>query len=149
MVGEPEQPHFHRRRILNATNSKYGTLLWMNLVGMTLLCALVMAWGCSQGSHLTDSDAPAPGMSKEIQAQLAQLSDEDRKLAEAQVFCAVKPSNELGCMGVPYKLTIEGRTVFLCCEHCKDAALENPQATLAAARWTFAEEQASLQKDTK
>ena len=40
-------------------------------------------------------------------------------------------SNKLGSMGPPVKLTIEGQSVFLCCDGCKDAATENPAATLA------------------
>jgi YHS domain-containing protein len=121
----------------------------MNLLGVTLLGVFVVAWGCSRGSHLADSDTPAHVASKEVKARLAQLSDEDRKLAEAQVFCVVNTSNELGCMGVPYKVTIEGRTVFLCCEHCKDAALENPQATLATLDGLLQKNSASLPKNTK
>jgi hypothetical protein len=136
-------------KILNAENSKNRTMLWMNLLSVTLVCISAAAWGCSQGNSVADRDPHTQGKSKEIEARLAQLSDEDRKLAEAQVFCAVNTSNELGCMGVPYKLTIEGRTVFLCCENCKPAALEDPQGTLAALDGLLQKHSAMLQKNTK
>jgi hypothetical protein len=135
--------------IVNAGNSKNGTLLWMNVLGVTLFIAAIAALGCSKGSGVANDDHHAPGVSEEIRAQLAQLSDEDRKLAEAQVFCVVRPTNELGCMGVPCKLTIEGRPVFLCCEHCKDAALKDPKATLAALDGLLQKNSAMLQKNTK
>jgi hypothetical protein len=136
--------------ILNAENSKNGNLLWMNLLGATLFCASVAAWGCSKSNSVADADHQAQaGMSDEIKESLAQLSDEDRKLAEAQVFCAVKLGNELGCMGVPCKITIEGRPVFLCCEHCKDAAMKDPKATLAALDTLLQKNSASLPHSTK
>jgi hypothetical protein len=68
----------------------------------------------------------------EVQAALAELSEEDRTAAKSQKFCAAEPENLLGSMGAPFKLMIEGQPVFLCCEGCKDAALKDPQATLAA-----------------
>lgn len=65
-----------------------------------------------------------------IEAALASLSPEDRKLAEAQRFCPVLTTNRLGSMGPPVKVMIEGRPIFLCCSGCQDKALANPQATL-------------------
>jgi len=66
-----------------------------------------------------------------IGATLAKLSPEDRAAAEAQRYCAVMPKSALGSMGAPVKVMIEGQSVFLCCEGCRDMALANPQATLA------------------
>jgi hypothetical protein len=133
---------------LNVGNSKTGNILWMNLLGVTLVSAALAAWGCSKGNSVADHDDGAHRGSPAVQAQLAQLSDADRKLAEAQVFCAVNTGNELGCMGVPYKLTIEGRTVFLCCEHCADAALKDPAATLATLDGLLQKHSARLPKTT-
>ena len=67
----------------------------------------------------------------EIDAALAKLSGADRKLAEAQRFCAVLADSRLGSMGTPLKLSIEGQTVFLCCSGCKKRALADPKRTLA------------------
>ena len=69
-----------------------------------------------------------------INASLADLSREDRKLAEAQKFCAVESENRLGSMGKPVKLMIDGQSVFLCCIGCEDAAKEEPAKTLAKAK---------------
>jgi hypothetical protein len=68
---------------------------------------------------------------KKVAAALAKLSAEDRKLAEAQRFCAVEEENLLGSMGKPVKLTIEGQPVFLCCAGCQAAAKADPKKTLA------------------
>ena len=62
---------------------------------------------------------------------LAKLSEEDRKLVEAQQFCPILPDNQLGSMGVPVKLMIDGQPVFLCCAGCKEQALDKPEETLA------------------
>jgi Cu(I)/Ag(I) efflux system membrane fusion protein len=66
-----------------------------------------------------------------IAASLAKLSDEDRREAEAQKFCPVLKDGRLGAMGVPIKLIIQGKPVFICCEACKDGATENPVDTLS------------------
>ncbi len=67
-----------------------------------------------------------------IEESLAKLSPEDRKLAEAQRFCAVLPRSRLGSMGPPIKLSVAGETVFVCCPSCQEKALADPQKTLAA-----------------
>ncbi len=67
-----------------------------------------------------------------ITEAFAQLSPEDRSLAESQKFCAVATENPLGSMGTPLKLDVNGETVFLCCAGCKGKALRNPEETLAS-----------------
>jgi hypothetical protein len=67
----------------------------------------------------------------DIEANLAKLSPEDRKLAESQKFCAIQTKNRLGSMGVPVKLTIKDQPVFLCCGGCVAKAKANPDKTLA------------------
>jgi hypothetical protein len=67
-----------------------------------------------------------------IQANLAKLKPEDRKLAEAQKFCAIQTKNRLGSMGTPIKITIKDKPVFLCCNMCVAKAQANPDKTLAA-----------------
>ncbi len=58
---------------------------------------------------------------EEIRKAMEPLSEDDRKLAESQVICPVTEVR-LGSMGMgtPIKLEIEGRTVFICCEGCRD-----------------------------
>ncbi|HEY5313442.1 MAG TPA: efflux RND transporter periplasmic adaptor subunit, partial [Pirellulales bacterium] len=76
---------------------------------------------------------PSAGDAREakIKASLASLPPHDRKLATAQRFCAVLETSRLGAMGPPVKLVLDGQSVFVCCEGCREEALENPQATLA------------------
>ncbi len=66
-----------------------------------------------------------------IKAKLAELSDDDRKLAEEQKYCPVDPDNVLGTMGKPVKVMIRDRPVFLCCPLCVEEAKANPDKTLA------------------
>jgi nitrous oxide reductase accessory protein NosL len=66
-----------------------------------------------------------------IQAALDKLNPEDRRLAEAQKFCAVNAKNRLGSMGAPVKIEVEGQPVFLCCNHCEERARKDPGKTLA------------------
>jgi Cu(I)/Ag(I) efflux system membrane fusion protein len=75
---------------------------------------------------------PAAGsMDAKIRANLAKLSPQDRRLAEEQGYCPIQEKRLGGAMGVPVKVEIKGRPVFLCCEACKDEALEAPDETLA------------------
>ena len=64
-----------------------------------------------------------------IAANLAKLSAEDKKLAEAQKTCPTS-GEPLGSMGVPRKLTLKGETVFVCCASCVKGAEKDPDATL-------------------
>jgi len=68
---------------------------------------------------------------KRIAAAITKLPAGDQALVEAQMFCAVAKENRLGSMGIPVKLMLEGKPVFLCCEGCEGEARANPKATLA------------------
>ena len=72
-------------------------------------------------SQLTEAEQ------EEIRKAFEPLSEADRKLAEAQVICPVTEVR-LGSMGMgtPIKLEIEGRTVFICCEGCRDGWVNDP-----------------------
>ncbi len=78
-----------------------------------------------------DRAADRQGDQAEIQANLAMLSPEDRKVAEAQRFCAVEEENRLGSMGKPFKVMLKDQPVFLCCKGCQRKALADPDKTLA------------------
>lgn len=67
---------------------------------------------------------------KKANAALAKLSTEDRALAEQQMSCPVT-NGRLGSMGTPPKVTIQGKSVFLCCAGCQKKALADPKGTLA------------------
>jgi RND family efflux transporter MFP subunit len=75
----------------------------------------------------------SPEKEAKIKANLAKLSPEDRRLAEAQKYCVVQQDKRLGVMGKPVKIEVMGRPVFLCCAGCVDEAKEDPDRTLATA----------------
>ncbi len=109
-----------------------GTLI---LAGCTSNTSPVAAPTAS-APKATEAPAPAPpaaGATKEakIQAALAKLDPADRKLAEAQRWCAVNNKGRLGTMGTPYKVMINGEPVFLCCDGCEETAKGDPAKTLA------------------
>ena len=81
---------------------------------------------------MTPSPSPEPSSEeeKEIRDNLIKLGTADRSLAEGQKVCPVRPTNRLGSMGVPVKVMIEGRPVFLCCDGCEKKAKANPRKTL-------------------
>lgn len=86
-----------------------------------------------QNAVMQDVDAKSTDkIGSEIAIALAQLSPEDRLLAESQKYCAVATSNLLGSMGTPVKVAVDGEPVFLCCAACRSKALSQPEATLAA-----------------
>ncbi len=89
--------------------------------------------GTKEGARSPTPARPAltPEQQAEVKAALAKLSPEDRRLAEAQVFCPVIEKNYLGSMGTPFRVLVKGQPVFLCCDSCQEKALANPDQTLA------------------
>jgi len=95
----------------------------------------VVSPSSAPSAAVKDTAPAAPKLNKEskIQAALAKLTEADRALAEQQRFCAVLPESRLGSMGTPIKIEINGKSVFLCCEGCREEALANPDATVKKA----------------
>ena len=90
--------------------------------------------GSQSGSTVTAVRPSTPeDPDAKIETALASLSAEDRALAESQGYCPILTNNRLGSMGPPVKLDVAGKTVFVCCEGCKEQALDEPEATLAEA----------------
>src|SRR5262249_33810342 len=60
----------------------------------------------------------------------------DRQLALAQKICLVSEDEDtkqpvhLGTMGMPFKTTIKGKTVFLCCDGCLSDLKKDPDKYL-------------------
>ena len=69
-------------------------------------------------------------MSPETLAALSGLSAEDRALAGQQRICPVADS-QLGSMGPPRKVDVNGTSVFICCEGCRQTLLADPEKYLA------------------
>ena len=63
-------------------------------------------------------------------AGLAELSADDRAAAEKQRVCPVS-GDVLGTQGKPYKVTVKGHTLFLCCPACEKELMKNPDKYLA------------------
>jgi uncharacterized protein (TIGR02231 family) len=74
--------------------------------------------------------AIAPADQAKIRAALDKLAPEDRKLAEAQVFCAIDQDSPLGTMGPILKVNVKGQPVFVCCKGCEAEAKAHPDETL-------------------
>ena len=115
--------------------------VWTFVMGVALVVAASCGLGCGGPDPMTDRPAevatggePVARTAKEkkIDAARAKLSPEDRALVDAQDYCAVMPKQKLGSMGVPLKLTIKGRPVFVCCKGCKGKAEDAPDETLEA-----------------
>lgn len=90
-------------------------------------------------------DVDQKGQSDEIKAARAKLNPEDRKLVDAQEFCAVTADSRLGEMGTPIKIMVTDQPVFLCCKGCQRKALADPDTTLA----TVEELKAKVKADAK
>ncbi len=90
--------------------------------------------GVSGGGHGTLVSTPLPPISPadqvKMRAAMEKLPPEDRKLAEAQVFCAIDQDSPLGTMGPILKVNVKGQTVFLCCKGCESEAKTHPDETL-------------------
>jgi len=88
------------------------------LLSLTLLFTAATFAGCG-------SSAPAPAKDEK-----PVLTEADKALIEKQKLCLVA-EEPLGSMGTPIKLTVKGRDVFLCCEGCREAVLNDPDKYLA------------------
>jgi Cu(I)/Ag(I) efflux system membrane fusion protein len=60
---------------------------------------------------------------------IEQLPEEDQQPAKAQAICPVT-GTALGSMGVPVKIMLRGKPVYLCCKGCIGKAKRDPEGTL-------------------
>jgi len=96
-----------------------------------ILSALFLAAGFIQGcAQQPSTTATTAVTTNEEGAPKAELTAADRKAIEEQKLCPVGDA-ELGSMGDPVKVTVKGRDVYLCCEHCRDTLLAEPDKFLA------------------
>lgn len=86
------------------------------------------------GGHGALISTPLPVITAADQVKMRtameKLPPEDRKLAEAQVFCAIDQDSPLGTMGPILKVNVKGQPVFLCCKGCESEAKAHPDETL-------------------
>ncbi len=93
------------------------------------------ATGGPKGTDQRAASAARPSLTRDdedkVQSVLAKLSSEDRQLAESQRYCPILTDNQLGVMGKPVKVMVNGQPVLLCCKGCVNKALADPTKTLA------------------
>ena len=65
--------------------------------------------GSTKSSPSTSNQNKA--LDPEIAAAFAELSDEDRSIAQSQQFCPVMTDSPLGSMGTPIKIDVNGKPV--------------------------------------
>lgn len=96
--------------------------------------------GCGGGSNPGQETSKASAANSAVVAEdaakaaddlpgLKELDEADRKLAEKQKLCP-KTGELLGSMGKPYKITLKGRVVFLCCDGCEEEVKKDPEQYL-------------------
>lgn len=96
---------------------------WLTALAVPLTLA-----GCGTSRPTQKS---ASELQVEITAALAKLPAEDKTLAEVQKICPIT-GESLGSMGVPPKLTVKGKAVFICCLACKGDVEADPDKALKA-----------------
>ncbi|MBY0525037.1 MAG: hypothetical protein K2R98_16650 [Gemmataceae bacterium] len=102
------------------------------LLGLSVLLATA---GCAGSGNNPGSEPSPPGVSVDdkIKNNLDKLDPKDRDAALAQRFCAVESDHRLGSMGVPVKIAVKDKEVFICCKACVKKAHADPEATLKKA----------------
>jgi hypothetical protein len=113
--------------------------LWLCVPSILLLLALGCTYSTPNSGRPSGPDVgkagPASANDEEadIAKNMAMLSPEDRKLAESQKFCANEEDNRLGSMGVPIKVMLKDKPVFICCKSCKGEVESDPDKYIARA----------------
>lgn len=83
-----------------------------------------------EGAAPKADTAAAAKLGPEEMANIKKLPPADQELAMKQVFCPVQ-DGKLGEMGKPFKVIVEGRTVFLCCDGCEKDLKADPKKFFA------------------
>ena len=113
-------------------SKSYRIASWVVALGLTVIMS-----GCSSQASQEKPKGTTPAEKNAIEAApagipkgLAELSAADRAAAEKQRVCPVS-GDVLGAMDTPYKVTVKGQIVFLCCPACEKELLKNPDKYLA------------------
>ncbi len=118
------------------------------VVGLSLLVA---TYGCGSPEPQSPSSGSLPGGDaqadhdhgpethgdtakktdmEKMTESLANFSEEDRASAMKQHICPVS-DEMLGTMGAPEKVEVNGQSVWICCDGCKEKLLADPDKYLA------------------
>jgi len=74
--------------------------------------------------------ASAAKLTADEVAAIKELPAAEQAAATAQAVCPVS-DHHLGSMGMPIKISAEGRTFYLCCDSCEEKVKSNPKAVIA------------------
>jgi hypothetical protein len=77
-----------------------------------------------------DKKSDAAKLTDDQLAEIKKLPADEQPLAIKQTICPVSGEN-LGDMGVPIKVSAEGKTFFICCKGCKKEVDSDAKAVLA------------------
>lgn len=107
--------------------------IFHSLTSLMVILGLVAFSGCAdqkapEGESAADSSSDM-GEEHSTEEKAEELSAEDLALIEEQMFCPV--GGKLGGMGTPVKVMVEGKPVFICCEHCREPLLQDSEKYLA------------------
>jgi hypothetical protein len=91
-------------------------ILFASATVIMIVGSLLAGCGAKPSTPPTSTKSP---LESEVSNALAKLSPEDRAQAETQKICPVS-KEPLGSMGEPIKVTVDGRSLFVCCEGCID-----------------------------
>lgn len=87
--------------------------------------------GTKAGSSVTTVRPTTPeNEDAKLLAAFKKLTPANRALAEQQKFCPILDNSRLGSMGVPVKVMVDGKPVFVCCPACEKPAKDKPEETL-------------------
>ncbi|TWT55544.1 hypothetical protein KOR42_26710 [Thalassoglobus neptunius] len=111
------------KRSVRSTKVRSHSLATLAVVSGLILSAS----GCADKQ--AESPNSASGQSANGESVTEELTAADRALIEAQVVCPVG-GGELGSMGTPVKVMVEGDPIFICCESCREPLLESPDKYL-------------------
>lgn len=76
------------------------------------------------------ADAKPSKLTDDEIAEIKKLPAAEQDLALKQAVCPVSDEH-LGEMGMPVKVTAEGKTFFLCCKSCEKEVKADPKAVIA------------------
>jgi YHS domain-containing protein len=83
-----------------------------------------------EGKAEPKKDTAAVKLTPDEIATIKKLPEADQGPALAQAVCPVS-DGRLGQMGMPVKVSVEGKSVFLCCEDCEKEIKADPKKYLA------------------
>lgn len=104
-----------------------GMTRWTVLIVLLLVSVCL---GCGRQNNAPNAQTSVKEEAKIAEA-IKELPEDEQKQALAQRICAVEDGNRLGSMGMPYKIELEGRSVFLCCSGCEEEAKAHAKEILA------------------